>query len=129
MKWCSAIDLSTSRNSGQVRVSGLVSAKGFLSVLFAFAIAPSIATADDELFEAKPSLMWLSNNTQISVFDTNTAYDSFVGNGEFGIDNWSVSANLLQNEDNDVFGLPENSEYFNLDVKRRFGGKDNPTWN
>jgi len=125
MKWRSAIDLSTStRGSGQTRVLSLLSTKGFLSVLLAFVIAPCVATADDETFEAKPSLMWLSSNTQVSVFGINTAYDSFVGNGEFGIDNWSVSANLLTNQDNDVFGLPQNSEYFNLDVKRRFGNKD-----
>lgn len=133
MKWRSAIDLSTSnRGSGQTRALGFlptkfpknISKKTLLSVLFAFVIIPSVATADDELFEAKPALMWLSNSTQISVFDTNTAYDSFVGKGEFGIDNWSISANLLQNQDNDVFGLPENSEFFNLDVKRRFGKKN-----
>lgn len=81
------------------------------------------AVADDENFEARPSLMWLSPQTNVSVFD-NSNYDSFLGAGELWLNNWGVSANLLQNDDDDVFGLPADSEYFNLDVKRRFGSRD-----
>lgn len=81
------------------------------------------AAADDETFQSRPSLMWLSGDTNVSVFD-DSKYDSFLGKGEFWSDNWGVTANLLQNDDNDVFGLPQDSEYFNLDVKRRFGSHD-----
>ena len=128
MKRGSAIDLHASSVSAIAAAFDQIgrSAGRFLSLSFCCIVAfgSSIASADDELFEAKPSLMWLSNNTKIAVFDTNTSYDSFIGAGELGIDNWVVSAKFLQNSNNDVFGMPENSEYFNLDVKRRFGTKD-----
>ena len=93
-----------------------------LSVLLSFSWLAT-ASADDETFQGRPSLMWLSGDTNVSVFD-DSKYDSFLGKGEFWSDNWGISANLLQNEDNDVFGLPQDSEYFNLDVKRRFGSQD-----
>ena len=35
-----------------------------------------------------------------------------------------MSAKFLDNDANDIFGLPQDSQYFNLDVKRRFGNKD-----
>jgi len=82
-----------------------------------------MALADDEAFEARPSLMWLSGATNVSVFD-DSSYNSFLGSGEIWMENWGVSANLMQNQDGDVFGLPNDSEYFNLDVKRRFGRQD-----
>jgi len=81
------------------------------------------AMADDENFESRPNLMWLSSDTSVSVFG-DSEYDSFLGKGEFWTNNWGVTANLLQNTDNDVFGLPKDSEYFNLDIKRRFGDTD-----
>lgn len=78
---------------------------------------------DNDALEVRPSLMWLSGDVNVSVFgDSN--YESFLGAGEFWLDNWGVSANLLKNQNDDVFGLPEDSEYFNLDVKRRFGAQD-----
>ena len=49
---------------------------------------------------------------------------SFFGKGEFWADNWGVSANLIQNDQNDLFGFPDQSQFFNLDVKRRFGSSD-----
>lgn len=84
-------------------------------------IAP--VSADGQNFEVRPSLMWLSTDTKVSVFGDAT-YESFLGTGEYWNDNWGVSANLMQNVDDDVFGLPADSEYFNLDVKRRFGSRD-----
>lgn len=81
------------------------------------------AYAEDPL-APKPNLMWLSDDVNVSVFD-DSEYDSFLGKSEFWTDKWGVSAKLLQNDESDVFGLPENSQYFNLDVKRRlFGDKD-----
>ena len=71
----------------------------------------------------KPSLMWLSSDLSVSGFD-NSEYGSFLGKGELWSNNWGVSAKLLQNDRTDVFGLPEDSEYLNLDVKRRFGSHD-----
>lgn len=82
------------------------------------------ASADDELLDTKPALMWLSDDINVSVFG-NEGYDSFVGKSELWTNNWGVSAKLLQNDNRDVFGLPSDSQYFNLDVKRRvLGSKD-----
>lgn len=79
--------------------------------------------ADDDISQLKPSLMWLSDDVSVSAFD-NSEYESFLGKGEFWSNNWGVSAKLLQNDKDDVFGFPEDSEFFNLDVKRRFGSRD-----
>jgi len=73
--------------------------------------------------DSKPSLMWLSTDVNVSSF-TDSRYNSFLSGGEFWSNKWGVSASLLQNDSNDVFGLPQDSEYLNLDVKRRFGGLD-----
>jgi len=117
MKW--ALTLNKSWN-GFSQGKCLIALLGLLSLSFA-----NVATAqsDEEAFQNRPSLMWLSGDTNVSVFD-DSSYDSFLGKGEFWSDNWGVSANLLQNDNNDVFGLPKDSEYFNLDVKRRFGAQD-----
>ena len=96
--------------------------KLLLSLLLMFGFTAGVM-ADDENFQNRPNLMWLSTDTSVSVFG-DTEYDSFLGKGEFWANNWGVTANLLQNTDNDVFGLPKDSEYFNLDVKRRFGNAD-----
>jgi opacity protein-like surface antigen len=66
--------------------------------------------------------MWLSGDTNVSVFGDGQ-YDSFLGKGEYWANNWGITANVLQNDKDDIFGLPEDSEYINLDVKRRFGNK------
>lgn len=96
----------------------------FTATLISSPLLPSIATADDELLNIKPNLMWLSDDVNVSVFG-NEHYDSFLGKSEIWTDNWGVSAKLLQNDENDVFGLPADSQYFNLDVKRRvLGSKD-----
>lgn len=86
-------------------------------------MASSLAHAEDPL-DPKPNLMWLSDDVNVSVFGDGE-YDSFLSKGEFWTDKWGVSASMLQNDEDDVFGLPENSKYFNLDVKRRlFGEQD-----
>jgi len=89
-----------------------------------FVLGAGIVHAEDNPYEAKPSLMWLSGDTNFALFDETSEYDSFLGGSEIWGGNWGVSANLLQNDQNDVFGLPADSEYFNLDVKRRFGRQD-----
>lgn len=93
------------------------------SVIVNVSILGTAQAQDDEALDVRPSLMWLSGDTNVSVFD-DSEYDSFLGKGEYWSDNWGLTANLLQNDDNDVFGLPKDSEYFNLDVKRRFGNLD-----
>lgn len=54
-----------------------------------------------------------------SNFDTN-----FAGSGEIWINKWGISTQLFENKSSALFGLPTNSEYFNLDIKRLFGNKD-----
>ncbi|MFT5574108.1 MAG: hypothetical protein ACI9FR_003045 [Cryomorphaceae bacterium] len=98
-------------------------AKQLVICLAVLLMGNGIAHADDDLFDTRPSLMWLSSDVNVSVFD-DSQYDSFLGKSEYWSDNWGVSAKLLQNDNNDVFGLPEDSEFFNLDVKRRFGAQD-----
>ncbi len=51
-------------------------------------------------------------------------YDSFLGKSELWADNWGLSAQLKQNDQSDFVGLPKDSSFFNLDVKRRFGSQD-----
>lgn len=81
------------------------------------------AHADDEVSQLKPSLMWLSDDVNVSAFD-DSQYESFLGKGEYWGDKWGITAKLLQNDNDDVFGYPEDSKFFNLDVKRRFGSRD-----
>ena len=88
-----------------------------------FLMDNALAADDGQALENRPNLMWLSGETNVSVFD-DSEYSSFLGKGEYWSDNWGITANLLQNQNNDIFGLPNDSEYFNLDVKRRFGKKD-----
>ena len=99
------------------------SIKALVAIVAALVLTPAQAQSEDDNYEVRPSLMWLSSQTNVSVFD-NSNYESFLGTGELWMDNWGVSANLMQNNDDDVFGLPADSEYFNLDVKRRFGSQD-----
>lgn len=101
----------------------LVAKAAMLLVLFAPPVFAQDYFSRDEALDSKPSLMWLSGDVNVSVFD-NSEYDSFLGKGELWADNWGVSASLMQNDQDDVFGLPEDSEYFNFDVKRRFGSHD-----
>ena len=116
----------------EVGVLAVKSDRAFFSVMrgvllftcSAFLLAGQVQA--DELLDPiqldnKPSLMWLSTDVNVSSF-TSSNYDSFLGSGELWANNWGVSASLLQNDSDDVFGLPRDSEYLNLDVKRRFGG-------
>jgi len=85
----------------------------------------SVASAQQEdQLNYKPNLMWLSDDVNVSVFGDGE-YDSFLGKSEVWSKNWGVSAKLLQNDSEDVFGLPADSQYFNFDVKRRVLGSQN----
>ncbi|WP_170131967.1 YfaZ family outer membrane protein [Arenicella xantha] len=95
-----------------------------LSGLLLSTLGGAALAQEQDPFAPKPSLMWLSDDVSVSVFGAGE-YDSFLGKSEFWTENWGVSAKLLQNDEDDVFGLPEDSQYFNLDVKRRlFGAQD-----
>lgn len=106
--------------SKQANSSTLMSVLVFCACLILFVFTP-VAQADDELLDTKPNLMWLSDNINVSVFG-DESYDSFLGQSELWTNNWGISAKLLQNDSDDVFGLPADSQYFNLDVKRRILG-------
>lgn len=77
------------------------------------------------LAESKSSLSStkFTGDFNVSVFGEGE-YDSFLGKSEIWADNWGVTAELRQNDQSNVFGLPKESSYFNLDVRRRFGSQD-----
>jgi len=79
------------------------------------------AQIEEDPLTPKPNLMWLSDDVNVSIFGDGE-YDSFLGKSEIWTNNWGVSAKLLQNDSDDVFGLPKDSKYFNFDVKHRFFG-------
>lgn len=93
--------------------------------LFSSLVFASIAYAQqDEQLAYKPNLKWLSSDVDVSVFGDGE-YDSFLGKSEIWTKNWGVSTKLLQNDNDDVFGVPADSQYFNFDVKRRVLGTQN----
>ena len=82
---------------------------------------------DSILAENAPPL--IANPIKLSgdfdiLLNENGEQDSFLGKSEIWSDNWGVSAQLKQNEQSNVLGLPKDSSFFNLDVKRRFGTQD-----
>ena len=83
----------------------------------------SYSYAQDSFTTAKSNVLWLSDDVNLSTFDDNQ-YDSFLGKGEYWGNKWGVSAELQQSDETSVFGFPEDSQFYNLDVKRRFGSRD-----
>ncbi len=106
--------------------SSMTKTMALLSCLFVFSGISSLANAqsqiDDDLLGSKPSLLWLSDDVNVAAVD-GVEYESFLGAGELWGENWGVTAKLLENNQEDIFGMPADSEYFNFDVKRRFGSK------
>ncbi len=95
-----------------------------LAASLSFISSTAHAQAEEDPLSVKPNLMWLSDDVNVSVFGDNQ-YDSFLGKSEIWTNNWGVSAKLLQNGNQDVFGLPKDSTFFNFDVKHRvFGTQD-----
>lgn len=82
---------------------------------------------DSVLSESKPfsilNAKKVTSDFNVSVYGEGE-YDSFLGKSEIWADNWGVSAELKQNDQSDILGLPKESSFFNLDVKRRFGSQD-----
>ncbi len=70
-----------------------------------------------------PSATKFTGDVKFSIYGEGE-YDSFLGKSEIWADNWGLSAELKQNDQSDVLGLPKDSSFFNLDVKRRFGNQD-----
>ncbi|MFT6408837.1 MAG: opacity protein-like surface antigen [Arenicella sp.] len=95
---------------------------GALAILSVSIFSSTVdAQVEENPLSPKPNLMWLSDDVNVSVFGDGE-YDSFLGKSEIWTNNWGVSAKLLQNDNNDVFGQPRDSKYFNFDVKHRVLG-------
>ncbi len=69
------------------------------------------------------SPLWLSGDVSVGTLNAG-GQTSFLGSSEIGGRNWSISAKLLQSSQDEVFGLPQDSSYFNFDVKRRLLGSN-----
>ena len=64
-----------------------------------------------------------NDSVSLSIFGSSELDSSFTGSGEIWINKWGISTELLDNNASSSF-FPADSEYFNLDVKRRFGSKN-----
>jgi len=73
----------------------------------------------NDLNQPKPK-----ESASLSIFGDSEYGSSFAGSGEIWVNKWGLSTELLENESSNAFGLPAESEYFNLDIKRRFGSND-----
>ncbi len=102
--------------------------KNLFTAFFAIglATAPHLAAGQEfdpvEPEESKSSI-WLSGDVSIGVLSSG-GDNAFLGSSEVGGRNWSISAKLLQSSDDQVFGVPQDSSYFNFDVKRRLLGSN-----
>lgn len=79
-------------------------------------IDPVITVTEPATNESKPN-----DTASVSLFGGSEYDSSFIGSGEIWVNKWGISTQLHENEISNAFGLPAKSEYFNLDVKRRFG--------
>jgi len=86
------------RNRGQKRNISKSKLVLFVTVSLVFMFSSHVRAADEEsLLTIKPNILWLSN----------------------------VSTELIENDQSNIFSLPADSEYFNVDVKRKFGQNNN----
>lgn len=83
----------------------------------------STASSAQDPFDSKPNLLWWSDDLNLSAPLEENHYDSFVSEADIWKKDWGFSGKLLQN-DGDLFGLPNDSEFTNFDVKRRFTSSD-----
>ena len=105
------------------------------ALIFSGAGISSLHAAEDEpmdlvesvLAEGKlslfPNVSKITSDFNVLVYGEGES-DSFLGKSEIWADNWGVSAELKQSEQTNILGLPKDSSFFNLDVKRRFGSQD-----
>ena len=61
------------------------------------------------------------DSVSFSFFGGSDFDSSFAGSGEVWLNQWGLSTELFDSESSNAFGLPADSEYYNFDVKRRFG--------
>jgi len=96
-----------------------------ISIILSAAVIISVSLAQDQENNSslEASFMWLPSDIDSSPLG-DVENDSFLGKSELWGDKWGVSAKLLQNDRDNVFGYPQDSEFFNLDVRRRFGSRD-----
>ncbi len=80
--------------------------------------APSLA---DSLTGASKSGIKLTSDFNVSILGES---NSFLSKSQIWVDKWGVSAEVKQNEQGNLYGLPQDSSFLNLDVKRRFGSQD-----
>jgi len=81
-------------------------------------------TAEETPLVTQPSKLKSNDSASLSIFGDSEYGSHFLGSGEIWINKWGISTELLENDSGTVFGLPAESEYFNLDIKRRFGSKN-----
>lgn len=84
----------------------------------------SASVAAEDPFASKPNILWWSDDFSLTAQDSSNQYDSFISQTDVWNNDWGFSGKLLQNDD-DLFGIPDNSAYLNIDVKRRFLGNSN----
>ena len=94
-----------------------------ISIIFSAIAIMSLSSAQEKKSPLEASFMWLPSDIDSSSLG-DVENDSFLGKSELWGDKWGISAKLLQNDRDNVFGYPQDSEFFNLDVKRRFGSRD-----
>ena len=96
--------------------------KGLLPVCVILSLLFSITSlAKDLVLDYQPELNSFNGQSSLTVFDRT---DSFLGSSEIWLNQWGVSGTLFENKSSDVFGLPSDSQYFNVNIKRRFGSKN-----
>jgi len=110
-------------NKGQRYITKRNKCKSFVIIALACLFSFHVNAADDDILKIKPNLLWLSNDVNLPALDENE-YDSFLSSGEIWYKKWGVSSQLIENDAGDIFAHPADSEYFNFDVKRRFGKAD-----
>lgn len=86
-------------------------------------LVESVLAEDAPSFSDSPSTTKFTGDFKLSVLGEGDD-GSFLGKSEIWANKWGVSAEIKQNDQGNVFGLPQDSSFFNLDVKRRFGSQD-----
>ena len=111
--------------SGKKIKHSVLSLACFLCLMcFQTTYSQSFIGAEENPLAAKPNESESNDSASLSIFGDSEYGYSFNGSGEIWVNKWGLSTELLENQASSAFGLPAESEYFNLDVKRRFGSKN-----
>lgn len=107
-----------------------------LPALFLFNVTVNANDEPMDLVESilsEPAKSYSSNGINIrsdfnvSIYGDNESeqgFDSFLGKSEVWANKWGVSAEIKYVDQSEILGLPKESNFLNLDVKRRFGNHD-----